>query len=240
MLVETLEVDAMQQTKTGNAPQAGDVLEISPHRVGEGSRLGEILEVLGVPNHPRFRIRWEDGHESIFSPSSDTVIRPRRSPERGRQLMIEELVSQLEHSGLGYRLLRHPRTTSAGEEAAALGVPRAQVAKTLVLVTEDGYVRAVLPASERLDIHKARKLLGDGKATRFASEEELAGAYPMFELGAVPPFGGPAGDRAVVDRRLAEQPSVVVEAGSHTESVRIKTQDLLALTGAELGDICAD
>jgi prolyl-tRNA editing enzyme YbaK/EbsC (Cys-tRNA(Pro) deacylase) len=36
----------------------------------------------------------------------------------------------------------------------------------------------------------------------------------MFELGAVPPFGGPAGDRTVVDRRLAEQESVLIEAGS--------------------------
>ena len=153
--------------------------------------------------------------------------------------MSDELVRELERNGLGYELLQHRRTTTAGEEAAALGIPRAQIAKTLVLTTEQGYVRAVLPASERLDLHKARELLGD-KATRLANEKELAGAYPMFELGAVPPFGGPAGDRAVVDHRFAEQQSVVIEAGSHTESVRIKTHDLLSLTNAELADICAD
>jgi hypothetical protein len=59
-----------------------------------------------------------------------------------------------------------------------------------------------------------RELLGDAKTTPLATEKELAGAYPMFELGAVPPFGGPAGDRTVVDRRLAEQESVLIEAGS--------------------------
>ena len=129
---------------------------------------------------------------------------------------------------------------TAGEEAAALEIPGEQVAKTLVLVTGSGYVRAVLPSTERLDLHKARELLGDGKATRLASEEELAGAYPMFELGAVPPFGGPAGDRTIVDRRLAAQGSVVIEAGSHTTSLRIATQDLLSLTKAELADLCTD
>jgi hypothetical protein len=56
----------------------GDIIEITGHRVGDAARSGEILEVLGDPVHPRFRVRWEDGHESIFYPSSDAVIRPSR------------------------------------------------------------------------------------------------------------------------------------------------------------------
>jgi hypothetical protein len=40
----------------------------------------------------------------------------------------------------------------------------------------------------------------------------------------------PLGDRVLCDRRLAQQDSVVLEAGSHNESLRMKTSDLLALT----------
>ena len=152
----------------------------------------------------------------------------------------EELTGELERAQIGFELIPHRRTMTAGEEAAALEIPGEQVAKTLVLVTGSGYVRAVVPSRERLDLHKARELLGDDKATRLASEEELAAAYPMFELGAVPPFGGPAGDRTIIDRRLAAQGSVVIEAGSHTTSLRIATQDLLSLTKAELADLCTD
>ena len=68
----------MNQTKRVHTPRAGDVVEVSPHRVGEALRSGEILEVLGGPAHPRFRMRWEDGRKSIFYPSSDAVVRPRR------------------------------------------------------------------------------------------------------------------------------------------------------------------
>jgi Ala-tRNA(Pro) deacylase len=93
----------------------------------------------------------------------------------------------------------------------------------------------VLPASERLDVHKSRRLLGDG-TTRLATEAELTLAYPSFELGAVPPFG----DRVLVDRRLVELDSVVLEAGSHTDSVRMKTTDLLVLAEAEIVDLCVD
>jgi hypothetical protein len=74
----------MSQTKTLHVPQAGDIVEVSPHRVGEAPRTGEILEVLGGAAQPHFRVRWEDGHESIFYPSSDATVRPRRHPRRGK------------------------------------------------------------------------------------------------------------------------------------------------------------
>ncbi len=148
-----------------------------------------------------------------------------------------EITRELDREQLAYEVISHRRTQTAGDEAAAVGVSPSEVAKTVVLVTEDGYARAVLPASERLDLHKARELLGGGKHTRLATEEELAAAYPMFELGAVPPFGGPGGDIVIVDSRLADRDSVVLEAGSHDESVRMKSADLVTLAGAKVADI---
>jgi hypothetical protein len=53
----------------------GDLVVVARHHVGESERVGEILELLGDPAHPRYRVRWEDGHESIYHPSSDAVIR---------------------------------------------------------------------------------------------------------------------------------------------------------------------
>ena len=151
--------------------------------------------------------------------------------------MAVDLTIELDDKGVSYELLRHRSTRTAGEEAAELGLSRDEVAKTIVLATEEGFVRTVLPAAERLDLHKARELLGFGKSTRLASEAELAGAYPMFELGAVPPFGGPPGDRVLLDRHLAERESVVLEAGAHDRSLRLATEALLELTAAETADL---
>ena len=39
------------------------------------------------------------------------------------------------------------------------------------------------------------------------------------------------------DRRLAERDSVLLEAGTHSKSVRLKTVDLLALAKAGVADI---
>ena len=149
---------------------------------------------------------------------------------------MKGLRQALERAGCEYDVLDHRRTETARDEAKAVGVPPEEVAKTVVLISDDRYVRTVLPASEQLDVHKVQQLLGD-KHARLASEAELVLAYPMYELGAVPPFGVPAGDRVLVDRRLAQRDTVVLEAGSHSESLRLKTSDLLSLAQADVADI---
>jgi Domain of unknown function (DUF1918) len=69
----------MAPMEHSHQPQPGDVIAIHGHRVGEAERLGEVLEVLGEPGHEHLRVRWEDGHESVFYPSSDAVVRPRHT-----------------------------------------------------------------------------------------------------------------------------------------------------------------
>jgi Ala-tRNA(Pro) deacylase len=110
------------------------------------------------------------------------------------------------------------------------------VAKTLVVSTPSGYVRAVLPASERIDLRKLREHVEGGKRVHLATEEDLERDFPDFELGAVPPFGGSA-DRVLVDSRLAARETVVLEAGSHEQSVRVATADLIELTKADVVDL---
>ena len=148
------------------------------------------------------------------------------------------LLDQLEEAGIDYELIPHRRSETAAAEAEALGVGAHAVAKTLVLVTPVGLALAVIPASERLDLHKVRALL-ESKKVELATEAVLAGAYPEFELGAVPATGAHS-ERVLVDRRVRENEHVVLEAGTHEQSLRIRTADLLLLNHARVADICCD
>jgi hypothetical protein len=49
--------------------RAGDLIVVESERVAQPTRRGVIEEVL-QQEPPRFRIRWDDGHTSIFSPSA--------------------------------------------------------------------------------------------------------------------------------------------------------------------------
>jgi Cys-tRNA(Pro) deacylase len=150
---------------------------------------------------------------------------------------MKDVTRFLDEAGVDFDVLEHEHTERATDEAAVLGVAPEEVAKTVVLASPGGYVRAVLAATERVDLHKVAGVLGvGGKKVHLATEDDLASNYAGFELGAVPPFGGPE-DRVIVDERINARDSVVLEAGSHETSVRLKAADLVRLTGAQVADI---
>jgi Ala-tRNA(Pro) deacylase len=156
-------------------------------------------------------------------------------------LAVTDLTKALDDAGAKYELLHHEHTDRATAEAIALGVSPDEVAKTLIVATSAGHVRALVPASRRIDMRKLADALGEGrKQLHLCTEEEMRRDYPEFELGAVPPLGGASDDAVVVDSGLAALESIVFEAGSHDDSVRIDTADLIRLTGAQVADIARD
>ncbi len=52
----------------------GDRLLIHGRIVGQQDRTAEIIEVLGENGTPPYRVRFEDGHETLMSPGPDTVV----------------------------------------------------------------------------------------------------------------------------------------------------------------------
>ncbi len=155
-------------------------------------------------------------------------------------MATSDLTSALDEAGVSYELLPHAHTESALAEAESLGVSPDDVAKTLIVKLPEGYLRAVLPASARIDLSKVREFHGGGRhKVHLATEDDLRSDYPEFELGAVPPVGGRS-DPVVVDPKIAERASVVIEAGAHDESVRIAAADLVTVTGATVADISED
>ena len=149
------------------------------------------------------------------------------------------LTEALDRAGTAYEILDHSPTDRAADEAAALGLRPNEVAKTIVVTAGEGNLRVLLPASERIDMHKLRDLLETGKELHLLSEDALRRDYPEFELGAVPPAGGRE-DAVVVDSKVAELDQVVFEAGNHDRSVRVSAADLISLTKARIADVCAD
>jgi hypothetical protein len=54
--------------------QVGDRIMIESNRVGAGKRSGEVVEVITSPGGNHYRVRWDDGHETTFFPSSYATV----------------------------------------------------------------------------------------------------------------------------------------------------------------------
>ena len=62
--------------------EPGDTIVIESHSVGAARRTGEILEVIRTGIYEHYRVRWDDGHESVFYPrSGDATFRHRAAVE---------------------------------------------------------------------------------------------------------------------------------------------------------------
>lgn len=54
--------------------QVGDELVVKGRHVGDPDRTGAIIEVIGEAGGPPYLVRWSDGHESSFFPTSGTAV----------------------------------------------------------------------------------------------------------------------------------------------------------------------
>jgi hypothetical protein len=52
---------------------AGDRIVVESERVGQADREGLILEVIEASYGTRYRVRWDDGHESTIRPSAGSA-----------------------------------------------------------------------------------------------------------------------------------------------------------------------
>ncbi len=53
--------------------KVGDRIVVESEHVGQAVREGEILEVIQGELGIRYRVRWVDGHETIFTPSGGSA-----------------------------------------------------------------------------------------------------------------------------------------------------------------------
>ncbi|MEX1124639.1 MAG: YbaK/EbsC family protein [Acidimicrobiia bacterium] len=149
----------------------------------------------------------------------------------------EQVRTFLMEHGVRYETRVHPRAFTIGEIAEAEHVPGEQMAKAVMVHSDDGLVMAVLPGNQVLDLDKAKTAL-HSTAVRLASEAEFSSHFPDCEVGAEPPFGALYDVPMLVDQTLQSK-EITFNAGTHTETLTVALSDYLELTKPQRVDLAA-
>jgi len=139
---------------------------------------------------------------------------------------MTRVTEHLETRGVPFAPIAHQQAYTSIAEARALGIDASEVLKTVAMRVAGGYALMAIPATCRLDMHLVQAAVGDHHV-RLATEEELLRDFPDLELGALPPLGSLLGAPLYVDQAVLQHETVVFAAGSQTESVQLRTADLL-------------
>jgi Ala-tRNA(Pro) deacylase len=140
----------------------------------------------------------------------------------------ERLEAYLREQQVPFEAQHHRIAYTAQDVATIEHIPNALMAKVVMVFADGKLTMLVLPASHRVDLTRVGPATG-AKEVFLAGEQEIATAFRDCEVGAMPPFGNLYGVPVYVDRLLAEDETIVFQAGTHTDTISMKYADYARL-----------
>lgn len=141
---------------------------------------------------------------------------------------MTKLKEFLDSRGVKYVTIQHSRAYTAQEIAQRAHVPGQEMAKTVIVKTDQDFVMAVLEASAHVDLARLRAAAGTN-VLRLATEQEFKDRFPDCEVGAMPPFGNLYDMPTFMDEALFRSGEIAFNACSHTQVIRLAREDYMRL-----------
>lgn len=149
-----------------------------------------------------------------------------------------KLESFLQARGVDFEKHSHTQTFTAQDLAHTEHVSGYMVAKPVVVKGDTDFAMCVLSAPRHLDLERAAKALNE-PVVRLATEAEMAEFFVDCELGAEPPVGALFGLKTIMDEQLREDEYLVMQAGTHKESITLRREDWERVTEPVVAAIAA-
>lgn len=140
----------------------------------------------------------------------------------------EKLESYLREHGVPFTEQEHRKVFTAQQVAAEEHVSGRQFAKVVVVLADGKPAMMVVPAAKWLRLNLAADAL-HAEEVRLANEGEFAPLFPDCEVGAMPPFGNLYDLPVYVDEALAGNEEIVIQAGTHRDTMRLRYADYARL-----------
>jgi len=138
------------------------------------------------------------------------------------------ILASLKAEGIEFEVFEHEPVYTCRKMAEFLKIDEGCIAKSMIVKKrEAGYMLVVLPGNMRIDFLRLA-VVTKSKLVFLAAREE-AEKIAGCSVGCVYPLGNLVGLETVFDQKLMRQEYVYFNPGSHTKSVKIKTQPLVNL-----------
>ncbi len=136
----------------------------------------------------------------------------------------EKLEAFLREQQVPFEMQRHRVAYTSQDVARSEHIPPQMMAKVAIAFADAKMIMLVLPASHRIDLSKVSAAI-PAQHVHLAGEQDIATAFPDCEVGAMPPFGNLYQLPVYVDRLLAEDHLIVLQAGTHTDTISMNYAD---------------
>lgn len=151
--------------------------------------------------------------------------------ESDRKFMFNELESQ----DIKYKTLKHVPIKTIQDICETIQLPPEVLVKVLVFSLDkpDKYLIAAIRGNDKLDWRKLAQAVSlPRKKINLLNSDTLVNL--MGPLGSLKPFGYDDRFSTIFDRKLVGNEAVVCSAGTPTESLFIRSKDLIKISHAQI------
>jgi len=134
---------------------------------------------------------------------------------------------------IDYSMIHHPHSSSSISSAIRARIPANKIAKAVILIDhEDHKLMAILPANNKVSLSAVNEALC--ASYHLAKEHEVYEMFSDCEHGAIPPVGAVYNMQTICDEQLDELDTVYIEAGDHSNLIRLTHEDFETIVAHSL------
>jgi Ala-tRNA(Pro) deacylase len=144
----------------------------------------------------------------------------------------------LELRAIPFEELHHAEVYTAQQMAQREHVSGHRVAKVVVVLADGRPTELILPASRHVNLDRVRTVL-HAHEVRLATEEEMKAFFTDCEVGAIPALRHWEDVDVLMDRSLNVEGSIVFQAGTHADAVRLNFRDWYEMVNPQVATFAA-
>lgn len=149
----------------------------------------------------------------------------------------KKVTGYLDKNKYKYELIDHKTTYTAWDTAQTEKIKPQEVAKALVMKTDNDYVLALVPSNRNTDKQKLLKVINaQRKKAKFKPYKKIDFAKEVWmkknlpgKVGATPPFRGLLKLDLYADTLLLKSKKIYLGSGEYTNSIRVSTSQYVKI-----------
>ena len=192
----------------------------------------DIREVIAFPKNKNAECLMDGSPSEIPEEQLKELRIKNEVVKKEKNAVFENIRRLLDSKNIKYETLEHEAVYTSEQAAKVRKTELKHGAKALVLKTEKGYIMAVVSADKEIDLEKLKKIakvsslnLADAKQVKKTTN---------CNIGSVPPFGNLFSLEVYVDKSLLENEIIAFNAGSHTNSIKMKSKDYITAVNPKI------
>ncbi|MBN1916105.1 aspartate--tRNA(Asn) ligase [Candidatus Dojkabacteria bacterium] len=193
---------------------------------------------LGMERFTKQFLGLENIREATLFPSDMkriAAVKIKIKPVLGGEKMVEAIKQRLTKEGREFKHLIHEPTPTSEDSSKIRGTKMEEGIKAIILKgkkTEENYM-VCIPSHMKIDMKAIAEQTGE--QLEFERPEKIKESFGLM-IGGVPPFGNLLGIQTYFDKKILDEERAVFNAGLQTDSIIMKSKDLIETADPTLGD----